>query len=63
MCESTIILQKGEERKEIMKDVIMVNIENDKVICTDITGNIQELADVRVKEIDSLKHVIVLTGK
>ena len=63
MCESTIILRKGEERNEIMKDVIKVNFENDRVICTDITGNKQELADVRIIEIDSLKHIIVLAEK
>jgi predicted RNA-binding protein len=60
MCESTIIIENDDGREEIMKDVIKVHVDGNSVTCVDITGNRQELTDVKVLEIDSLKHEIIL---
>lgn len=63
MCESTIIVQNEETREELMKDVIKVRVKDDVLTLIDITGDRKELSDMKIIEIDSLKHEIILTRK
>jgi predicted RNA-binding protein len=60
MCESTIIIDDGENREEVMMDVVKVYVDENSIHCIDITGDTKKFEGVLITEIDSLKHNIVL---
>ena len=60
MCESTIIIDDGENREDVMRDVVKVYVDKNSITCLDITGDTKQFDNVQISEIDSLKHNIVL---
>jgi predicted RNA-binding protein len=60
MCESTIVIDDGENMEEVMKDVVKIYVDGDSINCIDITGDTKQFDNLRITMIDSLKHTIVL---
>jgi len=60
MCESTIVIDDGENMEEVMRDVVKIYVEGTAIHCIDITGETKQFENVSIKIIDSLKHNIVL---
>ena len=60
MCESTIVIDDGDSREEVMRDVVKIYVDGDTVSCLDITGESKQFENVQIQEIDSLKHNVVL---
>lgn len=60
MCESTVVIDKDGSEEEVMRDVVKIYVNDDTVVCMDVTGTTNEFKNVKVAVIDSLKHYIVL---
>ena len=59
MCQAKIILQEGKEERELMRDVIQLEIEGDRVR---LSRFFEPVAEVRaaLKNIDFLKHTVTM---
>jgi predicted RNA-binding protein len=62
MCEAKAFLVTGEHEEEIMRDVVLVQPEDDSFILINLLGE-QKLVRGSIKRIDFLKHIIVLEKK
>ncbi len=60
MCESTVFLVTGEDREQIMSDVIRVELADKGVKMYDIMGNERTLEGVRLSYADLMAHEIIL---
>jgi len=59
MCQATVFLAQGEQKQEIMRDVIVLQAEGDEVRIRSFFDEPQSL-HARVREIDFLKHTVTL---
>lgn len=59
MCQATIFLRRGEEKQEIMRDVIALEADGDEVRIRGFFDAPQTLR-ARVRQIDFLKHTVTL---
>jgi len=62
MCESTIFLEKGGEREEIMKDVAKIFIDGDQVTFVGLLGEEKTITG-ELTLIDSVKHHVIVREK
>ncbi len=62
MCEAKAFLVTGDQEEEIMRDVVLVQPEDDSFILINLLGE-QKLVRGSIKRIDFLKHTIVLEKK
>lgn len=58
MCESRVVIEKGEGEEEVMAEAAKVQINANSVIVSDIFGKTEIIKNARVKEIDFLGHVV-----
>jgi len=61
MCEATVFLVKNDHEEEIMRDVVLVQPEEDKLLLVSLLGE-QKLVKGTIKRIDFIKHTLVLEG-
>jgi predicted RNA-binding protein len=59
MCESSVFIEKERNRELLMEDVVHVDIDGEEIKLTGILGETQE-AKGRIKEINLMKHTIVI---
>jgi len=59
MCESSVFIEKEGNRELLMEDVVRVDIDGEEIKLTGILGETQE-AKGRIKEINLMKHTIVI---
>lgn len=59
MCQATVFLKQGEEKQEIMRDVIALEADGDEVRIRSFFDAPQTLR-ARVRQIDFLKHTVTL---
>lgn len=59
MCQATVFLRQGEERQEIMRDVIALEADGDEVRIRSFFDTPRTLR-ARVRQIDFLKHTVTL---
>ncbi|MHC1599259.1 MAG: CooT family nickel-binding protein [Candidatus Methanospirareceae archaeon] len=59
MCESSVFIEKEGNRELLMEDVVHVDIDGEEIKLTGILGETQE-AKGRIKEINLMKHTIVI---
>ncbi len=59
MCESTIFLDKGGEREEIMKDVAKIFINGDQVTFVGLLGEEKTITG-ELTVVDSVKHEVIV---
>lgn len=60
MCESKIVLVEGAKRSVVMETAAKVVISGNDATCTDITGEEIVVKGVQVREMNLMKHEIVL---
>lgn len=60
MCQATVFLAQGEQKQEIMRDVIVLQADGDEVRIQSFFDEPQALR-ARVQEIDFLKHTVTLS--
>ena len=63
MCETKVVLMKGDEEEEIMSEAAMIKLKDDGVVVYDILGNSKSIGDCELEEIDFIKHRAVLRKK
>ena len=61
MCESTVLLKSAEGISTIMPEAIMVRDDGSSITCVDILGREVKVDGVKVKEIDLLRHRVLLS--
>ncbi len=59
MCESSVIIEKEGRRELLMEDVVHVDVDGGDLKLMGILGEIQN-AKGRIREIDLMKHTIVI---
>ncbi len=59
MCEARVFKYENDNEKKLMDDVYVLKKEDDKVYLLNIFGE-QEVVKAKVKEIDLVKHKIVI---
>ncbi|MCK4475593.1 MAG: CooT family nickel-binding protein [Methanophagales archaeon] len=59
MCESSVLMEKGGSRELLMEDVVYVEVDGVNIKLTGILGETQN-AKGRIKEINLMKHTIVI---
>jgi predicted RNA-binding protein len=60
MCESKIVLVEGAKRSVVMETAAKVVLSGNDATCTDITGEEIVVKGVQVREMNLMKHEIVL---
>ncbi len=60
MCESRVVVKSGAGEKELVPEAAKILIKKDSLVITDILGNSKVIKKSRIKEIDFLKHRVVL---
>jgi predicted RNA-binding protein len=59
MCEATAyLISKGKE-KEIMKDVVTVDVQGKRLLFRDLLGN-QKRISAQIKKVDLLQHKVTV---
>ncbi len=61
MCESKVILKKGESEEVVMEDVVRIEIENGKVKMWGLLGEYSEV-EGRIVLMDFRGHKIIVEG-
>jgi predicted RNA-binding protein len=59
MCEAAVFLVAQGTEKEVMKEVVTVEVKDDHLLLDDILGDRTELKG-RIKNIDFLKHRVIV---
>jgi len=59
MCESSVLIEKEGERELLMEDVVHVEVDGEDIKLMGILGETQN-AKGRIKEINLMKHTIVI---
>jgi predicted RNA-binding protein len=60
VCESTVLLKGDSGLSSVMVDAVRVVVSGQGCVCTDLMGRSVPLDDVRVAEIDLLRHRVIL---
>lgn len=59
MCEGSVYLICSGEEKEVMRDVLFVEAQAERLLLTDLLGDRKELS-ARIRNINFLQHRVVL---
>ena len=59
MCEAAVFLVTQGAEKEVMKEVLTLEVMDDRLFLSDILGERMELK-ARIKNIDFLEHKVIL---
>ena len=59
MCESSVVLERGESRELLMADVVHVEVNGEAIKLTAILGETKNVKG-RIKEINLMQHTIVI---
>lgn len=62
MCESKVILKKGDEEQIVMEDVVRMEVENEKIKMWGLLGEYEEV-EGKIVLMDFRGHKIVVEGK
>ncbi|MCL6472972.1 MAG: CooT family nickel-binding protein [Firmicutes bacterium] len=62
MCETNVFIEKDGEQEVLMKDVISITPQGDKLLLVDLFGE-QRQIKAEFKELKLLEHMVVLTPK
>ena len=61
MCESTVLMKSAEGISTVMPEAIAVRDNGGSVTCVDILGREVTIDGARIKEIDLLRHRVMLS--
>ncbi|MBX6423946.1 CooT family nickel-binding protein [Thermosulfurimonas sp. F29] len=59
MCQARVIVRRGEEEEEVMRDVVGLEVQPDGVVLRAFFEEPRRIRG-RLKEIDFMKHVVVV---
>jgi len=59
MCEAIVYLVSNGEEKEIMRDVLFLQVQGERLLLADLLGNRKELS-ARIRNIDFDQHKVVV---
>ena len=59
MCESKIVLIRGNEREVVMEDVIRIDVENDRLKLFGLLGEYKELKG-KIRQMNLKDHEIIV---
>jgi len=60
MCESTVYVVSGSEKKLVMAEVARIIVDGENVICVDTLGERRTIDHSRISEANLVKHEIIL---
>jgi predicted RNA-binding protein len=59
MCEGVVYLINGEAEREVMRDVLFVEVQGERLLLTDLFGNEKELS-ARIRNINFSQHRVIV---
>lgn len=59
MCEVRVFIEKDGKLETVMKNVVSIKPENDRLLLVDLFGN-QKFIEAKIKELKLLDHEVVL---
>lgn len=59
MCEATVYIISNGKEKEVMKDVMTVDVRGKRLLFRDILGNEKRLS-AQIKKVDLLQHKVTV---
>ncbi len=59
MCESSVFIEKERRRELLMEEVVHIDVDGEDIKLTGILGETREIKG-RIKEINLMKHTIVI---
>jgi len=59
MCEATAYIISNGKEKEIMKDVVTVDVQGKRLLFRDLLGN-QKRISAQIKKVDLLQHKVTV---
>ena len=59
MCEAVVYLRSNEVEEEVMREVMFLEAQSDRVLISDLMGNQKELR-ARVKNVDFWQHKVLV---
>jgi len=63
MCESKVILKSDGREEVVMEDVVLLNIEGEKLLFRNVTGEEKVIVDAVIDAIDFVNHTVYLKPK
>ncbi len=59
MCQARVVVRKGESEEEVMRDVVALEVEPEGLVLRAFFEEPKRIKG-RIKEIDFMKHVVVV---
>ncbi len=59
MCEAIVYLVNNGEEKEIMRNVLFLQVQGERLLLADLLGNRKELS-ARIRNIDFDQHKVIV---
>lgn len=64
MCEFTVLLDDGKEKKQIAKGVVKAKVKDGKIVLMDTSGGVTKVEDAVIMVVDTMMAEMVLrSGK
>jgi len=60
MCESTVLMKDKDGLSTVMADAVRISFDGPRCVCTDMIGRSVPLENVRAREIDLVRHRVIL---
>ncbi|MDW5563460.1 MAG: CooT family nickel-binding protein [Methanomassiliicoccus sp.] len=62
MCEFTVLLDSGKDRKEVARNIIKAKIKDGKVVLMDIKGKITKIDGGVITTVDTMMAEMIISG-
>ena len=60
MCEFTVLLDNGKEKKQVAKNVVKAKIKDGKVVLMDTMGGVTKIEGATITVVDTMMAEMVL---
>lgn len=60
MCEFTVLLDNGKEKKQVAKNVVKAKLKDGKVILMDTVGGVTKIEGATITVVDTMMAEMVL---
>lgn len=59
MCDTTVYIDKAGQMEEVLKDVVVLAVDGQKLVLTTLLGETKQLKG-KIRHIDFLKHSVTV---
>ena len=59
MCEASVYFKEKDKEEIVLKDVVLLKSQGDKILINDMDGKEKEICAI-IKEVDFMNHKVIL---